>query len=91
VGGKDENITPEQARKIVGDKYADKIENLALAIYKAAHAYAVSVTSGLSSSFKNGLESPTPHYKSMPVSDIIARQIICRGDSETGQLIGSAM
>ncbi|KAJ2978100.1 hypothetical protein NUW58_g7601 [Xylaria curta] len=40
VGEKDENITPEQARKIVGDKYADKIERLALAIYKAAHAYA---------------------------------------------------
>ncbi|KAI1419742.1 hypothetical protein F5Y12DRAFT_788798 [Xylaria sp. FL1777] len=41
VGGKDENITPEQARQIVGDKYADKIENLALAIYKAAHTYAL--------------------------------------------------
>ncbi|KAI0542787.1 hypothetical protein GGR58DRAFT_496896 [Xylaria digitata] len=41
VGGKDENITPEHARQIVGDKYADKIENLALAIYKAAHAYAL--------------------------------------------------
>ncbi|KAH8167691.1 hypothetical protein CIB48_g587 [Xylaria polymorpha] len=34
-------ISPDQARKIVGDKYADKIENLALAIYKAAHAYAL--------------------------------------------------
>ncbi|GAW15532.1 hypothetical protein ANO14919_049460 [Xylariales sp. No.14919] len=41
VGGKDENITPDHARQIVGDKYADKIENLALAIYKAAHAYAL--------------------------------------------------
>ncbi|KAI0441643.1 SAICAR synthase-like protein [Xylaria telfairii] len=41
VGEKDENITPDQARKIVGDKYADKIENLALSIYKAAHAYAL--------------------------------------------------
>ncbi|KAI1272522.1 hypothetical protein F5Y07DRAFT_403346 [Xylaria sp. FL0933] len=40
VGGKDENINTEQARQIVGEKYADKIENLALAIYKAAHAYA---------------------------------------------------
>ncbi|KAK7431952.1 Bifunctional purine biosynthetic protein ade1 [Neonectria magnoliae] len=41
AGEKDENISPEQARKIVGDKYADKIENLALTIYKAAHAYAL--------------------------------------------------
>ncbi|KAI1359412.1 hypothetical protein F5Y08DRAFT_80078 [Xylaria arbuscula] len=41
VGGKDENITPDHARQIVGDKYADKIENLALAIYKAAHEYAL--------------------------------------------------
>ncbi|KAI1750517.1 SAICAR synthase-like protein [Xylaria castorea] len=41
MGEKDENITPDQARKIVGDKYADKIESLALTIYKAAHAYAL--------------------------------------------------
>ncbi|KAI1827596.1 SAICAR synthase-like protein [Xylaria intraflava] len=41
AGEKDENISPEQARNIVGDKYADKIESLALAIYKAAHAYAL--------------------------------------------------
>lgn len=41
VGEKDENITPDQARKIVGDKYADKIENLALTVYKTAHAYAL--------------------------------------------------
>ncbi|KAJ9132553.1 Phosphoribosylaminoimidazole-succinocarboxamide synthase [Pleurostoma richardsiae] len=41
LGEHDENISPEQARKIVGDKYADKIESLALAIYKAAHAYAL--------------------------------------------------
>ncbi|KAI1199855.1 SAICAR synthase-like protein [Nemania serpens] len=41
AGEKDENITPDEARKIVGDKYAEKIENLALSIYKAAHAYAL--------------------------------------------------
>ncbi|KAI0391886.1 SAICAR synthase-like protein [Xylariaceae sp. FL0594] len=41
VGEKDENITPAQAREIVGDKYADKLESLALAIYKAAHEYAL--------------------------------------------------
>lgn len=41
IGEKDENITPDQARKIVGDKYADKIENLALTVYKTAHAYAL--------------------------------------------------
>ncbi|KAI1330027.1 SAICAR synthase-like protein [Xylariaceae sp. FL0255] len=40
AGEKDENITPAQAREIVGDKYADRIEALALSIYKAAHAYA---------------------------------------------------
>ncbi|KAJ3579788.1 hypothetical protein NPX13_g789 [Xylaria arbuscula] len=34
-------ITPDHARQIVGDRYADKIENLALAIYKAAHEYAL--------------------------------------------------
>ena len=42
MGEKDENISPEQARDIVGDRWADKIENLALKIYKVAHAYAVS-------------------------------------------------
>ncbi|RYC56179.1 hypothetical protein CHU98_g10029 [Xylaria longipes] len=41
MGEKDENITPDQARQIVGDKYADRIEKLALAIYRAAHAYAL--------------------------------------------------
>lgn len=41
VGEKDENITPDEARKIVGAKYADRIESLALKIYKAAHEYAV--------------------------------------------------
>ncbi|KAI1818649.1 SAICAR synthase-like protein [Poronia punctata] len=41
VGEKDENITPDQARKIVGEKYADRIESLALSIYKAAHEYAL--------------------------------------------------
>ncbi|KAJ3487380.1 hypothetical protein NLG97_g6427 [Lecanicillium saksenae] len=41
AGEKDENISPEQARKIIGDKYADQIEALALKVYKAAHAYAL--------------------------------------------------
>lgn len=41
VGEKDENISPEQARKIVGDKYAERIEKLALEIYKAASDYAL--------------------------------------------------
>ncbi|KAK3190917.1 Bifunctional purine biosynthetic protein ade1 [Lecanicillium sp. MT-2017a] len=40
AGEKDENISPEQARKIIGDKYANKIEELALKVYKAAHEYA---------------------------------------------------
>ncbi|KAJ4158392.1 uncharacterized protein LMH87_008919 [Akanthomyces muscarius] len=41
AGEKDENISPAQARKIIGDKYADQIEALALKVYKAAHAYAL--------------------------------------------------
>ncbi|ATY60720.1 phosphoribosylaminoimidazole-succinocarboxamide synthase [Cordyceps militaris] len=41
IGEKDENISPEQARKLVGDKYANQIEALALKVYKAAHAYAL--------------------------------------------------
>ncbi|KAJ4288753.1 Bifunctional purine biosynthetic protein ade1 [Collariella sp. IMI 366227] len=40
LGGKDENISPEEAREIVGDKYASRIEELALACYKAGAAYA---------------------------------------------------
>lgn len=40
IGEKDVNISPEEARKIVGDKYASRIEELALACYKAGAAYA---------------------------------------------------
>jgi phosphoribosylaminoimidazole-succinocarboxamide synthase len=37
IGGKDENISPEEARKIVGNaEVAKKVEELSLAIYKAA-------------------------------------------------------
>ncbi|KAI1857451.1 hypothetical protein JX265_011186 [Neoarthrinium moseri] len=39
-GEKDENITPDQARKIVGDKVADRIAELSVTIYKAAAEYA---------------------------------------------------
>ncbi|KAI9158105.1 Phosphoribosylaminoimidazole-succinocarboxamide synthase-like protein [Paramyrothecium foliicola] len=41
AGQSDENISPAQAREIVGDKYADKIESLALSLYTAAHEYAL--------------------------------------------------
>ncbi|CAD6565208.1 MAG: Bifunctional purine biosynthetic protein ade1 [Alectoria sarmentosa] len=41
-GFHDENISPEEARKIVGEKWAGEIENLALSIYKTAHSFAVS-------------------------------------------------
>lgn len=34
VGDKDENISPEQAVKIVGEKYAKKIEELSLKVYQ---------------------------------------------------------
>ena len=40
LGDKDINISPDEARKIVSDKYADRIEELALACYKAGAAYA---------------------------------------------------
>ncbi|KAK6008349.1 hypothetical protein QM012_000252 [Aureobasidium pullulans] len=40
VGDKDENISPEEATKIVGDKYAKKIEELSLKVYQIARDYA---------------------------------------------------
>ncbi|KAG9515498.1 putative phosphoribosylaminoimidazole-succinocarboxamide synthase, partial [Aureobasidium melanogenum] len=40
VGDKDENISPEEATKIVGEKYAKKIEELSLKIYQIARDYA---------------------------------------------------
>ncbi|GAD92176.1 phosphoribosyl-aminoimidazole-succinocarboxamide synthase [Paecilomyces variotii No. 5] len=42
LGDHDENIHPDQAAKIVGERYASKIESLALALYKTAHTYALS-------------------------------------------------
>lgn len=44
VGGKDENISPEQARKIIADEsIAAKVEELSLAIYSAAASRAEAV------------------------------------------------
>ncbi|KAH8908206.1 putative phosphoribosylaminoimidazole-succinocarboxamide synthase [Coniochaeta sp. PMI_546] len=40
LGSHDENISPDQAAKIVGDKYAKRIEELALKCYNAAAEYA---------------------------------------------------
>ncbi|OIW31382.1 putative phosphoribosylaminoimidazole-succinocarboxamide synthase [Coniochaeta ligniaria NRRL 30616] len=40
LGAHDENISPEQAAKIVGEKYAKRIEELALKCYNAAAEYA---------------------------------------------------
>ncbi|KAK3996899.1 putative phosphoribosylaminoimidazole-succinocarboxamide synthase [Cladorrhinum sp. PSN332] len=40
LGKHDENISPEQAAKIVGDKYASRIEELALKVYNAGAEYA---------------------------------------------------
>lgn len=40
LGQKDVNISPDQARAIVGDKYASRIEDLVLACYKAGAEYA---------------------------------------------------
>lgn len=41
AGQNDENIHPDKAKEIVGEKYAAKIENLALSLYKAARDYAL--------------------------------------------------
>ncbi|KAL8995590.1 MAG: hypothetical protein Q9169_004701 [Polycauliona sp. 2 TL-2023] len=40
LGDHDENIHPEKAKEIVGAKYANRIEELALSLYKHAAAYA---------------------------------------------------
>ncbi|KAK5660690.1 hypothetical protein OQA88_12054 [Cercophora sp. LCS_1] len=40
LGEHDENITPAEAAKIVGEKYAARIEELALRVYEAGAAYA---------------------------------------------------
>ena len=44
---RDENISPDEATKIVGEKWAVKIESLALKIYKTAHEFAVSAFQAL--------------------------------------------
>ncbi|MCJ1393955.1 Bifunctional purine biosynthetic protein ade1 [Xylographa bjoerkii] len=41
AGQNDENIHPDQAAKIVGEKYAKRIEHLALELYSAARKYAL--------------------------------------------------
>ncbi|MCJ1276082.1 Bifunctional purine biosynthetic protein ade1 [Puttea exsequens] len=40
MGGKDENISPAEAAKIVGKEYADQIEALSLQVYETANTYA---------------------------------------------------
>ncbi|KXJ94099.1 putative phosphoribosylaminoimidazole-succinocarboxamide synthase [Microdochium bolleyi] len=40
LGQHDENIHPDEAAKLVGDKYAKKIEDLALAVFRAGQEYA---------------------------------------------------
>ncbi|KAK0121527.1 Bifunctional purine biosynthetic protein ade1 [Cadophora gregata] len=42
AGQNDENISPAQAAEIVGEKYAKRIEELALKLYTAARDYAIS-------------------------------------------------
>jgi phosphoribosylaminoimidazole-succinocarboxamide synthase len=39
VGDKDENISPEEATKIVGEKYAKKIEELSLKVYQIVSVF----------------------------------------------------
>ncbi|KAL4799410.1 hypothetical protein BDV19DRAFT_259011 [Aspergillus venezuelensis] len=40
-GEHDENIHPDKAKEIIGEKYADKVAELAVTLYKTAHAYAL--------------------------------------------------
>lgn len=40
LGGKDENIHPDKARELVGERHAARIEELALALFRAGQAYA---------------------------------------------------
>lgn len=41
VGDKDENISPEKATEIVGEKYAKRIEELSLQIYSVVSGFYV--------------------------------------------------
>jgi phosphoribosylaminoimidazole-succinocarboxamide synthase len=41
AGQNDENIHPDEAAKIVGEKYADRIKNLAVSLYTTARDYAL--------------------------------------------------
>ncbi|KAF2456796.1 putative phosphoribosylaminoimidazole-succinocarboxamide synthase [Lineolata rhizophorae] len=41
AGGKDENIHPDEAARIVGQKYAKRIEELSLSLYSEAHKHAL--------------------------------------------------
>ncbi|KAJ5198321.1 uncharacterized protein N7498_007438 [Penicillium cinerascens] len=41
LGEHDENIHPDEAVKIVGERYAARIAELAIQLYKAAHTYAL--------------------------------------------------
>lgn len=60
LGQHDENISTEEAAKIVGEKYAKRIEELALQIYKTAREYAK--TKGIiiaDTKFEFGLDEET--------------------------------
>lgn len=43
VGDKDENISPEKAVEIVGEKYAKKIEELSLQVYSVVSTHKASL------------------------------------------------
>ncbi|EHK97526.1 putative Phosphoribosylaminoimidazole-succinocarboxamide synthase [Glarea lozoyensis 74030] len=60
AGANDENISPAQAAEIVGPKYAERIEKLALSLYTAARDYAL--TKGIiiaDTKFEFGLDEET--------------------------------
>ncbi|KAH6610507.1 phosphoribosylaminoimidazole-succinocarboxamide synthase [Trichoderma cornu-damae] len=79
AGEKDENISPQEAVKIVGEKYASRIEELSLSVYGAAAAYArergIIVADTKFSRFWNAAEwkagSEAPSYDKQYVRDYL--------------------
>ena len=74
LGQHDENISTEQAATIVGEKYAKRIEELSLKIYKAARDYAKQkgiIIADTKFEFGNGAQKWSKNVSKLPSSLII--------------------
>lgn len=72
VGGKDENISKEQAAAIVGDAFAARIEALALALYEAAAARGREVGIVIADTkFEFGFDPEDPEKKVVLVDEVL--------------------